>query len=191
MRDAIQELTQGTLSMRPFVPEDLNDFSALHSDLDVMSDLGGPINITDAQAKLDHYIDAFDRVGYGRFAVFEGGRFVGYVGVMHHADQDHPLGPHDEIGWRIHRAFWGKGLASRAAQLALDDAFGRVGLPSVLSYTAPDNTRSQAVMGRLGFARNADMDFSEPYDPVGVWTGHVWRITVEDWQARQRSGGRE
>ncbi|MEL7011908.1 MAG: GNAT family N-acetyltransferase, partial [Pseudomonadota bacterium] len=107
MSDAKHVLKQGTLSMRPFQPEDLHDFSALHSDPDVMTDLGGPIALSDAQAKLERYIKTFDRHGYGRFAVFERDQFAGYVGVMHRANPDHPLGAHDEIGWRLNRAYWG------------------------------------------------------------------------------------
>ncbi|MEL6312601.1 MAG: GNAT family N-acetyltransferase [Pseudomonadota bacterium] len=184
-------LASGSLQMRRFTLNDSHEFSRLHADPDVMDDLGGPIDPREAEAKLKTYIDAWARFGYGRFAVFERDCFAGYVGVMHHPKQDHPLGPHDEIGWRLHRAFWGKGVAFRAAQLALHDAFYRIGLSSVLSYTAPDNHRSQAVMYRLGLSRRSDMDFSEHYPPVGLWEGHVWSITAEAWSTSQRSGGME
>jgi RimJ/RimL family protein N-acetyltransferase len=43
----------------------------------------------------------------------------------------------------------------------------------VLSYTAPDNLRSQAVMARLGLARAPHRDFTADYDGT-PWSGRVW-----------------
>ncbi|MEM7598996.1 MAG: GNAT family N-acetyltransferase [Pseudomonadota bacterium] len=177
------------LSLRPFEMSDLNDFSDLHSDPHVMHDLGGPISRADAEEKLHKYIAAHSAKGYGRMAVFEGGDFAGYVGVQHLPDPAHPLGPHDEIGWRIARPFWGQGIATRAATLCLEDVFSRAGLPHILSYTARDNTRSQAVMARLGLTRIPSLDFDEPYPPIGTWHGLVWRMTAKD--RAQRAGGIE
>ncbi|MEL6646998.1 MAG: GNAT family N-acetyltransferase, partial [Pseudomonadota bacterium] len=173
----------------PFKASDLNNFSALHVDPDVMEDLGGPINRAASKAKLDRYIATHRAKGYGRMAVFNGTDFAGYVGVQQLPDATHPLGPHDEIGWRIARRFWGRGIATRAATLCLDDAFHRAGLPHVLSYTASDNQRSQDVMTRLGLTRTPSLDFEEDYPPIGPWQGLVWRITAEDWA--QRAGGIE
>jgi RimJ/RimL family protein N-acetyltransferase len=87
---------------------------------------------------------------------------------------DHPLGPHFEIGWRLMRDAWGRGYATEAAAAALDDAFKRVGLSEVVSYTAPDNLRSQAVMKRLYLQRDSSRDFSANYEGVGIWHGLVW-----------------
>jgi RimJ/RimL family protein N-acetyltransferase len=64
----------------------------------------------------------------------------------------------------------------------LRDGFRRHGWEEVLSYTAPDNIRSQAVMGRLGLARAPDRDFVANYDTVAAWTGLVWVARPEmDW----------
>ena len=54
-----------------------------------------------------------------------------------------------EIGWHLHPDAWGHGYATEAANVVLDDAFGR-GLAKVLAVTAPDNHASQAVCRRLG-----------------------------------------
>lgn len=71
------------------------------------------------------------------------------------------------------RSAWGKGFASEAARAALHDGFGRHGWTEVLSYTAPDNLRSQAVMGRLGLAREPHRDFTAGYGD-DAWRGLVW-----------------
>ena len=90
---------------------------------------------------------------------------------------DHPLDDHADVGGRLRRQAWAHGIASEAATAALHDVFTRVGLAEVMSYTAPDNVRSQAVMHRLGLRRDSSLDFSAHYDGVGIWHGLVWIAT--------------
>lgn len=104
------------------------------------------------------------------------GGFLGYGGIVPHTD-DHPLGEHWDIGWRLSRNAWGHGYATEAATAALIDAFERLGLPQVLAYTAAENVRSQAVMNRLGMQRRVDLDFAGHYDGYGLWNGLVWVAT--------------
>ena len=67
-----------------------------------------------------------------------------------------------EIGWRLQRAAWGAGYASEAAAAALADGFGRIGLETIIAYTARDNLRSRAVMDRLGMVYDPVRDFDNP-----------------------------
>jgi RimJ/RimL family protein N-acetyltransferase len=83
------------------------------------------------------------------------------------------LGEHFEIGWRLVRSAWGNGYATEASKAALADCFSRAGLQEVLSYTSPDNLRSQAVMARLGLERDPARDFTASYGK-GEWRGLVW-----------------
>jgi len=150
----------------------------MNADAEVMQDLGGTLDRDASDRKLERYDAAFDKYGYGRW-VLEGSidgadaSFLGYTGVMANRG-DHPLGDHDDLGWRLRRNAWGHGFASEAAAAALDDAFTRVGLTDVVAYTAADNVRSQAVMHRIGLRRDSSLDFSAHYDAVGTWHGLVW-----------------
>lgn len=151
-----------------------------------MRDLGGPLDRRESNRKLERYIAAFETNGYGRWLIETlDGEFIGYCGVMPVRDQ-HPLGPHDEIGWRLCRRAWGKGCATEAARAALVDVFERVRLREVLAYTAPDNLRSQAVMKRLELERDASRDFTLQSDR-GIWRGLVWSARA-DWQGLPRGG---
>jgi RimJ/RimL family protein N-acetyltransferase len=146
----------------------------MNADPEVMHDLGGPIDVTESDAKFDRYADALQRHGFGRWLVeSHAGNFVGYTGVLKAHNPNHPLGEHFEIGWRLIRSAWGNGYATEAAKAALEDSFTRVGLPEVLAYTAPENARSRAVMGRLALKRDPSRDFTAQYDK-GVWRGLVW-----------------
>ncbi|HEY2874478.1 MAG TPA: GNAT family N-acetyltransferase [Reyranella sp.] len=161
------------LILRPWRKEDREAFAALNADPEVMQDLGGPMTRRASDAKLDRYRASFEQYGFSRWAIEEkDGPFVGYAGVMQ-AAYDHPLAPHEQIGWRLVRSAWGKGYATEAARAALDDVFTRVGLDEVLAYTSIDNLRSQAVMARLGLRRDPMLDFDVLNDDV-PWHGLVW-----------------
>lgn len=139
-----------------------------------MDDLGGPIDATESNAKFDRYAAALHQHGFGRWLIeTHDGNFVGYAGVLKAQLPNHPLGEHFEIGWRLIRSAWGRGYATEAAKAALEDSFSRVRLPEVLSYTAPENARSRAVMRRLALKRDPSRDFTAQYDR-GVWRGLVW-----------------
>jgi len=146
----------------------------MHADPEVMHDYGGPISRVESDAKLDRYVAAYRSHGFCRWAIEnQEGDFLGYCGVMP-SRPDHPLGSHAEIGWRLVRPAWGHGYATEAAHAALKDFFTRIGLTEVLAYTAPDNLRSQAVMGRLGLQRDPGRDFTANYFGVKSWQGLVW-----------------
>jgi RimJ/RimL family protein N-acetyltransferase len=78
------------------------------------------------------------------------GRLAGRIGLLRH--HDWPMEPSPvEVGWTLHRDWWGRGLATEGGratvalwrELLVDDA-------RLLSITTPANTRSRAVMRRLG-----------------------------------------
>ena len=129
----------------------------------------GPLSPAESVAKLARYKAAYDQLGFCRWALEDReGVFLGYVGVMP-SRLGHPLGDHYEIGWRLTRRAWGFGYATEAARAALADIFSRSLAPEVLSYTAPDNLRSRAVMVRLNLERDPSRDFISD-----AWRGLVW-----------------
>ena len=55
-----------------------------------------------------------------------------------------------EIGWRLKRSFWKKGLATEGAKALLDKALNEYRVPTVFAKTMKGNIASQKVMERLG-----------------------------------------
>lgn len=166
-------LRAARLTLRRWRETDREAFAALNADPEGTRDLGGPLDRSQSDAKLDRYVATFERHGFCRWALQDSQQhFLGYAGVMP-SPPDHPLGPHAEIGWRLARPAWGQGYATEAAAAALLDAFTRIGLGEVLAYTSHDNARSQAVMQRLGLQRDPARDFSHIYDGR-PWQGLVW-----------------
>lgn len=162
------------LTLRAWHVDDYPAFARMHSDSEVMADLGGPISRQESDSKLDRYRAAYLKHGISRWAVDDkDGVFVGYAGVMPRPSPDHPLGPHHEIGWRLMRTAWGRGYATEGASAALKHAFAHCDLREIISYTSPDNVRSQAVMARLKLERDSSRDFVADYGK-GEWRGLVW-----------------
>jgi RimJ/RimL family protein N-acetyltransferase len=76
-----------------------------------------------------------------------------------------------EIGYWLHPAFTGRGLATATARLLTGAAFGVPGIERVEIWHELDNVRSEAVPRRLGF------------DVIGEAEGdRVWRMTRRRWR---------
>jgi RimJ/RimL family protein N-acetyltransferase len=164
------------LHLRSWREADREQFAALHADPEVMLDYGGPIGRAASDAKFDRYVAAFQRYGLCRWAIeHRSGEFLGYAGIMP-GPEEHPIGLHYEIGWRLLRAVWGQGFATEAARAALEDGLTRVGLREVVAYTSAENLRSRSVMERLGMQRDPSRDFTATYDGLGNWRGLVWSV---------------
>ena len=76
------------------------------------------------------------------------------------------------LGYAVDSAHEGRGLMREALQAALGDAFGpRVGLHRVQANVRPENTRSLALLDRLGFEREG---LAREYLFIdGAWRDHV------------------
>jgi len=73
-----------------------------------------------------------------------------------------PFAPAVEVGWRLARAFWGRGLAFEASSAAVRFGLNDLGLSSLVAYTAAVNRRSRRLAERLGMRRDAAEDFIHP-----------------------------
>ncbi len=178
------ELTTGRLTLRRWRSDDLEPFATMNADRVVMEFF--PSTLTRQQSDdLAARADAkFDAHGVGLWAVelLDTSTFIGFVGLSpYFADDPQPFSfaPGVEIGWRLARDAWGKGLATEAALECLRFGFSTAGLEEITSFTSELNERSQAVMRKIGMRRNPDDDFDHPRLPPGhPLTPHVlYRIT--------------
>ena len=154
------------LVLRRWRDDDIDARAELYESPEIVRWLG-PLGREDAAATVARYEHHWATLGFGRFAVEEKatGKLVGRVGVMRQPDWT--VTPEaDEVGWVIAADRWGHGLASEAAAAAIDDAFDRVALTRIVSFTLPENVASRRVMERCGLS----------YRGVTDWKGreHVW-----------------
>ena len=162
------------LILRSWRIDDLDDFARLHGNPVTMRDHGATLDRAGSERKLLGYIEQYQRHGHIRWRVgTKEGEFLGYVGLYPNGD-DHPLGRHSDIGWRLLPQAWGKGYATEAARAAMDHAFDHCGLTEILAYTQVENLSSQAVIARLPFHRDPSRDFSIEEELAGLWQGMTW-----------------
>jgi RimJ/RimL family protein N-acetyltransferase len=101
----------------------------------------------------------WDARGFGLWALtwrtHDGGRLLGFCGLT--APMFLPaVAPAAEIGWRLARDAWGRGVATEAARAALAFGFEACGLREVVAVVGPQNTRSLRVCTKLGMASRPD-----------------------------------
>lgn len=110
----------------------------------------------------------FDEHGFGLFAaeLKSEGKLIGFIGLHIAGFQAH-FTPCVEIGWRIARPYWGKGLATEGSQAVIKFAFERLRLESVVSFTVPENVASRRLMEKLGMTHDPKDDFEHPKLPPG------------------------
>lgn len=142
-------LETARLRLRPFTLGDLGALCRITADAEVMRYIGDgfPLTPAETEANLRNIMDAFQRRGYGRWALEEkaGGALLGYCGLGCPAGS-----PGTELVYMLARGAWGRGLASEASAAVLRFAFEEVGLEHVYALTMPGNVRSRRVLERLG-----------------------------------------
>lgn len=158
------ELRGPRVALRRMAERDRDAFAAMNADADVMRHFLAPLSREQSEAMFDRIAAHHERHGFGFCGVYLGGELVGMVGLGT-VPFEARFTPNVEISWRLARAHQGKGLAREAAELALADGFGRLGLPEVVAWTIPDNEPSWRLMERLGM--RFDGMFEEPRMPVG------------------------
>jgi ribosomal-protein-alanine N-acetyltransferase len=178
-------LTGARVTLREWGDADREAFAAMNGDPAVMRHFPAILSRVESDAFMDRIRAHHAAHGFCFWAVEMGGTVAGMCGLAHVPWQA-DFTPAVEIGWRLRPEFQGRGLATEAARLALDDGFGRLGLDRIVAFTVPGNDRSWGLMERLGMRRGGE--FGHP----GLAEEHPLRRHV--WYALDRmdwSGTRE
>ncbi|MUL40677.1 GNAT family N-acetyltransferase [Streptomonospora sp. PA3] len=156
------------LLLRDWREEDRAPFARLNADPQVMEHFPQTHTREESDAGVDRIRAHLAEHGFGLWAVevAETGEFIGFTGLQWARFPAH-FTPAVEAGWRLARHAWGRGYATEAARAAVAFGFDRCGLGEIVSFTSRTNTRSQAVMRRLGMHRDSAEDFDHPQLPPG------------------------
>jgi RimJ/RimL family protein N-acetyltransferase len=170
------------VTLRSWRADDLEVLAALNADPRVMQHFPQLLSRDESAAMIARMQAGIDARGWGNWAVEVGGRCIGFAGLSVPSFDAH-FTPCTEIGWRLAFDAWGRGHATEAARLALAYGFALAGLAEIVSFTAPSNSRSMAVMQRIGMRRDPADDFDHPRLPGHRLQRHVlYRLRRTDWR---------
>lgn len=185
-------LETARLVLRRFTPADLDDLVALDSDPEVMRYITGGRPTPREVLRDEHlpfwlaFYERGDTWGFWAAEDRADGAFLGWF-HLRPAHDDPPDEP--ELGYRLRREVWGRGLATEGARALVDRAFGQDGARRVYATTMAINVGSRRVMEKAGmrFVRLFHGEWPEPIP--GDEHGDVeYAITREQWDADRRAG---
>ncbi|MBB4931914.1 RimJ/RimL family protein N-acetyltransferase [Lipingzhangella halophila] len=161
------ELRTERLLLRQWREDDLEPFARLNADPEVVRYLPAPLTRGESLAMLRRKRRDLEEAGYGFWALetLDTGEFIGFTGLQDVPFEAH-FTPAVEVGWRLARHAWGHGYATEAARAAVRHGFAAAGVEEIVSFTTEANTRSWAVMERLGMRRDPAADFVHPALPA-------------------------
>ncbi len=144
------------LGFRRWTEDDLDLAFQLWGDAEVTRLIGGPFSREYAAARLAR--EMASDLQYWPIFLRETGEHVGCCGLRPHRP-DLPA-----LGFHLRPAYWGRGLGEEAARAVIDHAFHTLGITALFAGHHPQNTRSRALLEKLGFAYTGD----ELYPPTGL-----------------------
>ncbi len=173
-RPTIDELLTDRLRLRGWRPMDAGPLAAMNSDPEVMRYIGSGVrSYAKALAEAEAFIaaDGAGRRDLWAIETLADGEFHGWAALM----------PFDgsaetEIGYRLCRASWGRGIATEAAARLIAHGFEDWGLPRIVAVTAPANLASQRVLEKLG------LSFIDARRAYGVDGCLYYEITAAAWR---------
>jgi RimJ/RimL family protein N-acetyltransferase len=159
--DSEGSLRTERLLLRRWRPADAEPLAAINADPEVMRYIGRGAVL--GRGLSDDLLTRFEREwrdrGFGLWAVEEQatpGELLGFCGLSVPMFLPEVL-PCVEVGWRLARAAWGRGLATEAARAALAFGFGpEHGMREILAIVSPGNERSLRVAEKLGMTLRPD-----------------------------------
>jgi len=141
-------ITTERLSLREFTPEDYSALVALRSDKDFMS--FSSVSTPEKTAEFLHkHSEAYERDGFSKWAVIDckTNRLIGYCGLCWvDVDGEKIV----ELGYRLSKDCWGRGLGTEAVIAAKNWAFTETNLTELVSCISEDNQRSVRVAEKNG-----------------------------------------
>jgi RimJ/RimL family protein N-acetyltransferase len=187
---AVPEIVTDRLVLRAWRDADRDAFAAMNADPVVMEHFPSVLDRAASDELLARLLAHWVREGFGLWATerVADGRLLGFVGLSKPRFEVHGETV-VEVGWRLAHEAWGFGYATEAAAAALAFGFETMSLEEIVSFTAPVNARSRAVMERLGMQHDVDGDFEHPRLPPGDPLRHhvLYRLSRADWE-RGRTG---
>jgi [ribosomal protein S5]-alanine N-acetyltransferase len=146
------------LILREMTPDDIEFIAEMMAHPEVNFFYERRFTREESEIWLVGQIERYQRDGTGLWLVVERdtGVAVGQVGLAMQTVEGERL---PEIGWLLHRPYWGRGYATEAATAVRDSALNEWRHDRVISLIRPVNLPSQRVARRLGMVDRRRVQF--------------------------------
>lgn len=142
------------LLLREIALTDVGGMFALDSDPEVHRYLGNkPVTTKEQALEVIHFIrQQYLDNGIGRWAILdkETNEFIGWTGLKFERNMtNHHINYYD-LGYRLRKEYWGKGIATEAALASLNHAFNVLQLEEVFAMADCENQGSNHLLKKVG-----------------------------------------
>jgi len=156
-------LETARLILRPATAADRDDLFALEQDPEVMRFINGgaPTPLGGGDGTESFLMPRGGEEGVWSAAEKPSATFIGWFSLQARA------GGHErtaELGYRLHRTAWGRGLGSEGAAALIAAGFGQLGFDRIIATTMAVNHASRRVMEKAGlvYVRTVHKDWPDP-----------------------------
>jgi [ribosomal protein S5]-alanine N-acetyltransferase len=153
--------------LREILETDAQGIYALDSDPEVHKYLGNnPITSMDAaHATIQHVRKQYEENGIGRWAIIDkdSNEFMGWAGLKYEQYIRTNFHYYD-IGYRLLRKYWGKGIGFEAAKVSLEYGFNQLNYNEIFAAAHVDNAASNKILTNIG------LKFIETFEYGGAIT---------------------
>ncbi|MCZ2525422.1 GNAT family N-acetyltransferase [Streptomyces sp. NPDC059506] len=184
-------LTTGRMVLRPLTEADADHLAALNGDPEVMRFLDGdgpPSPETVRTRILPRLMRRWAWPGEHGYWAAETGGADGegsgeFLGWFEFRPLDDAGGGTVELGYRLRRAAWGRGLATEGARALLRKGFTGLGVDRVTATTMAVNVGSRRVMEKAGlrYVRTFHQDWPHPL-PGSEYGEVEYALTAQEWR---------
>jgi len=143
------------LILRELLPSDVDGMFELDSDPEVHKYLGNK-PVQDKQqivAVIDFIRKQYVDYGIGRWAIMDKktDEFMGWAGLKYVTEETNGQRNFYDLGYRLIRRHWGKGIATEAAQASLEYGFNDMKLEKLHGIADCQNIGSNKILTKIGF----------------------------------------
>lgn len=166
--------------LREFTLDDVDNLVDLDSDPQVTKYINGGLPSSkeyiqeSVMPRIMDYYARLDRQGIWAVEGRDTKEFIGWF----HLRPNRAAPDETELGYRLKRKYWGKGLATEGSHALIKKGFEELGSSIIVAIADPDNGASRRVMEKVGMQYLGD--FEEPDGFVVVKYG----LTAEDYFKR-------
>src|SRR3990167_6756991 len=170
--DSIESFETERLLAVKLAADDLNKFTQMHTNPQVMATLGGIRSAEKTQENLEWNLNQWRENGFGlwMFYLKHTHEWIGRGGIRR---IDLNGQEEVEIAYALMPQFWHCGYATEITKACIEIAFEVLRLKSVICFTLPTNKTSRRVMEKSGFQYERDLAIN--YDGID-YTHVLYRI---------------